>query len=374
MKNYFILLVVLILTTINALGQNDKQFKFEIDGTINADTGQIHLSFYTDYSSNKLAELVTQVKNNKFSFSGFINEPQGVFINFGDNYMSSDFIIEKGLQTIAINTDSTEKVPFVSNNTMQNEYPRYVAFFKQLAIKSNICDQKYDSIYKLNNYTLPEDIRFSMSKELDILYKEHDKLLLTYTEKNPDSKIAFWNFVKLMGWGYEPIFDSIYNSFSDDLKNGYAGKVLNTKLMEGKVLTVGKYFPLIPCADLNSKPFTIELFKDKKYTLVDFWYIRCGPCRAQFNKLKDLYSQFSTKGFEIVAISTDKESDKKNYEDAIKTEKLSWKHYWDVNGKETRKLAINAFPTNFLIDNSGKIIAKNISLGELEEVLSKNLK
>jgi thiol-disulfide isomerase/thioredoxin len=287
--------------------------------------------------------------------------------------VSSDFIIDKGLQTITINTDSSRKVPVVSNNTMVNEYPLYSAFLKQYTIKRNICDQKYDSLNKLNNYTWPEAIKSSYLKELDILYKEHDKLLLNYTENNPDSKIAFWTLVKLMGWGYQPIFDSIYNSFSYDLKNGYAGKVLNTKLIEGKVLTVEKYFPLIPCADINSKPFTLELFKDNKYTLVDFWYIRCSPCRAQFDKLKDLYSQFSTKGFEIVAISIDKESDKKNYEDVIKTEKLIWKHYLDVNSKETKKLAINSFPTNFLIDNSGKIIAKNISLGELEQLLNKNL-
>jgi peroxiredoxin len=373
MKNYFILLTVLILTTINASGQNDKQTNFEIDGTINADTGQIHLYFYTDYTSDKLTELVTHVKNRKFSFSGFITEPQGVSVIFDDGYQSSDFIIDKGLQAITINTDSSRKVPVVSNSTMQNEYPRYSAFFKQHTGKRNICDEKYDSLYKLNNYTWPEAIKTSYLKELDVLYKEHDKLLLNYAEKNPDSKIAFWTLVKLMIFGYEPIFGSIYDSFSDDLKNGYAGKVLNAKIIEGKELIIGKYFPLLPCADLYSKPFTLELFKDNRYTLVDFWYIRCNPCRAQFGKLKDLYSQFSTKGFEIVAISVDKVSDKKNYEDAIKTEKLTWKHYWDVNGKETRKLAINGFPANFLIDNTGKIIAKNISMGELEEVLNKNL-
>lgn len=374
MKNYTILLAAFILTTINALGQNNNQINFEINGTINADTGKINLEFYTDYTSNKIAELVTQVKNNKFSFSGFITEPQGAFILFDDRlYMSSDFIIEKGVQTITINTDSSREVPPVSNNTMVNEYPRYSAFFKQQTIKRNICVRKYDSLNQLNNYTWPETIKSSYLKELDILYKEHDKLLLNYTEKNPDSKIAFWTLVKLMGWGYEPIFDSIYNSFSDELKNGNAGKVLCAKLLDGKVLTVGKYFPLLPITDMSSKPFTLDLFKDNKYTLVDFWYCRCSPCRAQFSKLKDLYSQFSTKGFEIVAISVDLESEKKNYEDAIKTEKLVWKHYWDVNDKETRKLAINVFPTNFLMDSSGKIIAKNISLGELEQLLNKNL-
>ena len=373
MKNYFILLTVLIFTTINALGQNDKQFTFKIDGTINSDTGTVTLFFRTDYMPKKDSVIVANVKNGKFSISGYLPEPQSVVIGFGDNYLTSDFIIEKGLQTISINIDSARQVPVVLNNTMQNEYPRYTAFFKQLTIKRNLCDQKYNSIYKLNNYTLPEDIRFSMSKELDIIYKEQDKLLLTYSEKNPNSEIAFWTLVRLMGWGYEPIFDSIYNSFSDRLKNGYAGTVLNKKLNEGKLLSVGKQFPSMQCINRNNEKLSSAVFTNRKLILVDFWYSGCGPCRAQFNSLKNLYNQFSTKGFEIVGISVDRSTDKKKWEDIIINDNLIWQQYWDIDGKDAHRLSINAFPTNFLIDNTGKIIAKNISLGELEQLLNKNL-
>lgn len=373
MKNYFILLTALILTSLNALGQNNKQFKFIIDGTVNADTGTVTLFFMTDYMPKKDSVIVVKVKDRKFSISGYLPGPQSVKIGFGDNYLTSDFVIEKGLQTISINTDIERQVPDVSNSTMQNDYPRYTAFFKQHTIKYNICHQKYDSIYKLHNYTLPDDIRADMSKENDILYKEHDQLLLTYTEKYPNSEIAFWTLARLMTFGYEPIFDSIYNSFSDDLKNGYAGKVLYMKLMNGRLLTVGKYFPLMSCADINNKPFTLDLFKDSRFTLVDFWYSGCGPCRAQFDSLKNLYNQFSNKGFEIVGISVDRARDKKKWEDIIMNDKLIWQQYWDKDGKDSHRLSINAFPTNFLIDNTGKIIAKNISLGELEKLLNKNL-
>ena len=374
MKKCCVVFLMTLLVIANSFGQKDQQFNFKIDGTINADTGTVTLHYFSDYIPKNDSDIVAKVKNGKFSISGYLPEPQSVEIIFGDNYLTSDFIIEKGLQTISINTDTERQVPEVSNRIMQNEYPPYIAFFQQHTIKRNICDQKYDSIYKLNNYTLPEEIRFSMSKELDILYKEHDKLLLTYSEKNPNSEIAFWTLARLMIFGYEPIFDSIYNSFSDQLKNGYAGRVLNTKLMEGKLLTVGKNFPLMSCADIKSKPFTIDLFKDSRFTLVDFWYSGCGPCRAQFNSLKNLYNQFSKKGFEIVGISVDRATDKKKWEDIIINEKLIWQQYWDIDGKDTRRLSINAFPTNFLIDHTGKIIAKNISLGELEEVLSRSFK
>ena len=90
--------------------------------------------------------------------------------------------------------------------------------------------------------------------------------------------------------------------------------------------------------------------------------------------MKNLYTQFGNKGFEIVGISVDRETDKKKWEDIIINEKLSWQHYWDMNGKEAKRLSINAFPMNFLIDSTGKIIAKNISLEALDELLSKSLK
>jgi len=374
MKKWCVVFIMSFLAIGISFGQNDQQFNFKIDGTINADTGIVIIQSYSDYTSNNISDLVGKVINGKFSISGYLTEPQSVFILFGDDYISSDFIIEKGLQTISINTDSIKKVPVVSNSTMVNEYSGYTAFFKQHSIKSNICSQKYDSLYKLNNYQLPEAIKFSQSKELAILYKEHDKLLLTYSEKNPNSEIAFWTLIRLMGWGYEPIFDSIYNSFSDQLKNGYAGRALNNKLEESKQLSIGKQFPSMECINRNNEKFSSTVFTNKKLILVDFWYSRCGPCRAQFSSLKNLYNQFSTKGFEIVGISKDKATDKKLWEETIVKDQLIWQQYWDINGKDTHRLSITAFPTNFLVDHTGKIIAKNISLGELEEVLSKSLK
>jgi peroxiredoxin len=176
-----------------------------------------------------------------------------------------------------------------------------------------------------------------------------------------------------MNWGYEPIFDSIYNSFSSELKNGYAGRVLKIKLDNGRLLSVGKQYPLLQCVNRNNEKFSPTIFLKNKLTLLDFWYSGCGPCRAQFNSLKNLYTQFGNKGFEIVGISVDRETDKKKWEDIIINEKLSWQHYWDMNGKEANRLSIRAFPTNFLIDNTGKIIAKNISVEELEVLLSKSL-
>lgn len=355
------------------LGKKDNQFHFKINGTINADTGTVHLIFDAEYIPSKAREIVARVEHNKFSIAGYIPEPQAVFIVLDDRYKSDKFIIEKGIQTISINTNSAQKVPVVLNNTMINEYPRYTTFFKQLDMKRSLYFQKLDSLYKIHNYQLPSVINLNIKKEDDNLYAEGNQLLLRYTEKNPSSKIAFWELIRKMSWGYEPLFDSIYNSFSSELKNGYAGRILNKKLESGKQLSVGKQFPPFQCVNRSNEKFSSAIFLKSKFTLVDFWYSGCAPCRGQFDRLKDLYKQFSNKGFEIVGISVDRDTDKKKWEDIIINDKLIWQQYWDINGKNTKSLSINAFPTNFLIDSTGKIIVRNISLEALDELLSKSL-
>ncbi|MDP4271199.1 MAG: TlpA disulfide reductase family protein [Bacteroidota bacterium] len=352
-----------------SFGQNNKQYNFKINGTINADAGMVSLQFFKDYISSKDKELETKVKDGKFTISGYISESQSVFLLFDERYVSSDFIIEKGVQTISVNVDSTREVPMVSNKTMQKEYPQYVAFYKQQKIKYAIFDQKEDSLRR--HYNLPEDIKFNMKKKRDILDRESDRLLLTYTQMHPNSNIAFWKLVRLMSWGYEPIFDSIYHAYSGVLKNGYAGYILKKKLDVGRQTSVGKQFPELSCVNNTNDKFSTSLFQKNKMTLVDFWYSRCNPCRAQFNGMKELYRQFGDKGFEIVGISVDSDADKINWGKTILNENLSWLQYLDLNGKAAKSLSIYVYPTNFLVDSTGKIIAKNVSLEELKSILGK---
>lgn len=369
-KKWSILFFILFRGLISSFGKNEQQSNFKIDGTINADSGKIYLNFYSDYLPNDTKEFTAEVKDNFFSISGYIPESQGVFISLDNGYISSSFIIEEGLQTISINVDSAREVPVVKNKTMLEEYPNYTAFYKEIKAKNKLFDQKRDSLQKLYNYDLPSSISLILDQEQKALYNSSDSTLLKFTEKNPNSKIAFWSLIRLVDWGYEPIFDSIYNSFSGTLKDGYAGKILNGKLQDGRQLSINRVFPLFNCQNASEENLSSNIFLKNKLTLVDFWYSRCGPCRRQFSRMRDLYKQYSDSGFEIVGISVDQIKNKKEWEDVIVKEKLVWKQYWDKDGTESQKFSIKAFPTNFLIDSTGKIIDKNISMEKLGELLS----
>ena len=62
---------------------------------------------------------------------------------------------------------------------------------------------------------------------------------------------------------------------------------------------------------------------------------------------------------------------------AISKDKLTWTHVSDLQGWQSEvatKYGIQSIPSNFLIDTSGKIIAKNLRGEDLEKKLSEIFK
>ena len=108
--------------------------------------------------------------------------------------------------------------------------------------------------------------------------------------------------------------------------------------------------------------------------MVDFWFSHCGPCIGQFDTMKKLYSEYHDKGFNIIGIARDNLNTIPSWKKIIKEKQLTWDQYLDLNGQICLSLDINFFPTNFLINQNGKIIAKNLSMVELSTFLKKQLR
>ncbi len=107
-----------------------------------------------------------------------------------------------------------------------------------------------------------------------------------------------------------------------------------------------------------------------KVVLLDFWASWCGPCRIANKGLAKLYPKFKDKGFEIFAVSLD--SDKGNWRNAIKIDKVSWMQVIDPGGWNAPTAStwgIMALPTSYLIDREGRLIAMDLHGKELEKAL-----
>ena len=146
---------------------------------------------------------------------------------------------------------------------------------------------------------------------------------------------------------------------------------LKEKIKASDYMVVGQIFP----NDFfkGYEQMQNEIKENNQYYLIDFWYSHCAPCIEGFPKLKNIYNQFHSKGFEIVSISVDKLKYKEDYHAAIKKNKLSWKHIWDKDGLTAEKYNIYSFPTYILLDKDWRIINSNIRNTELEAFLKEKL-
>jgi len=349
---------------------------FTLTGNINADTGvvKLHLFYDQDYYPTGTKEMVAEVNDHRFTFNGNLPHPQAFTLSYGRQYMSRLFVIEPGVQSISVNIDANREVPVVDNVSMNEFTGEYSQAFETVNKKRERYNAKRDSLRQLYHNKIPDSINLGLEQEIKAIYVESDSTLLHYVSIHPDSYLAFWKFIELFSFdGQNPIFDAILTQFADSLINTYAGQVLKEKLAISGKLAMGKTFPTIIAVDLEDNYLQEGLFVENIYTFVDFWYSNCAPCIAQFPHLKDTYEKYKNKGFEIVGISTDRERYKPQWQKAIGKYQLTWPQYWDRNGKESSKLSINKFPTNYLLDSQGRIIKKDLRPIELEQFLHDNI-
>jgi thiol-disulfide isomerase/thioredoxin len=109
--------------------------------------------------------------------------------------------------------------------------------------------------------------------------------------------------------------------------------------------------------------------------LVDFWASWCGPCRVENPRLVKLYNQYKDKGFDILGVSLDGNSEA--WQKAVKADRLTWTQVSDLKGwnnTAARAYGIKSIPFNLLLDKDGIIIGKNLRGPDLENKLKEIFK
>lgn len=375
----FISLFFLVFQSFDLYAQESKLNSFEIEGSINADTGTLVLMplHYPEYYPENIEKIEVRIENNKFHFSGSIPYPLGFTLQYENSYASRLFVVEPGQQSISVNLEANREVPEVDNKAMREYKEGFTAAFKPIYQRRERYDQRRASLRQKYQDEIPDEVALELEKEYKSMYAQSDSILMQYVADHPDSYLALWKLVELYGFvGYEDIYASTYAHFSDALKNTYTGKVLGKKLEVTARLAQGKPFPTMETVDTDLQEYLISQadFTKNQYTFVDFWYSNCRPCIAQFPHLRETYEKYREQGFEIVGISTDRIRYQDMWMKAIDRFELIWPQYWDKDGKESAALAINRFPTNYLLDSEGKIIAKDLRPVELEQFLAEHMK
>lgn len=330
------------------------------------------------YEKGKILDSSVVDRNGNFEYNSenlsinypykFINKDKG-----GYDQTSFFFIPSKNTRVKIFQLDSL----YTMNNKVVNDDKReFDLFFQEIKKKylklyadGDDAVTKYGGVQKI-----PHEYFVSYKKLQDEIVADEKTGLNTFVTDHPNSNAAFWTYIDFFE-------KNLYNSseaefllqkFSENIRQSFPATQLRQSIQRKKILTVGQKFPNLMITNVDGKPATFNISDQKKYTLVEFWFSHCLPCRRDLPNYLELYNQYEKSGFTIISIATDRTQDVSYLKKTIKDFNIPWEQYLDENGKQSKIIGVESYPTNFLLDNNYEIVRTNLSVEDLKIFLSKN--
>ncbi|HWZ02423.1 MAG TPA: TlpA disulfide reductase family protein [Mucilaginibacter sp.] len=374
-----ILLYIILLLPVAAFAQEPETFvlKGKI-GALNA-PAKAYLAYQVGATKVIDSAVIT---NGSFSFTGKILNPTNASLlldHKGTGLIKTDstadvlnFYVEKGELSLT-SPDSAYKA-VITGSKINDDSKRLIGQLKPIndRAKELNAEKKSASEAQLNSADFQNKLEAKF-KELQIEQKAVIKMFIL---SNPNSYLSILALYSVGGPSPDPAeLDTLYNSLSPELKNMEAAKVFKTQLDALRTTSVGVMAPDFTQNDVNGVPVKLSSFRGK-YVLLDFWASWCGPCREENPNVVKAYNKYKDKNFTILSVSLDKQDGRNNWLAAIKNDGLSWTQVSDLkfwSNEAAALYSITSIPSNFLIDPSGKIIAKDLRGGDLENMLEQVL-
>ncbi|HZY98695.1 MAG TPA: redoxin family protein [Candidatus Baltobacteraceae bacterium] len=124
---------------------------------------------------------------------------------------------------------------------------------------------------------------------------------------------------------------------------------------------------------LNSPPLApAELHG--KVTLVDFWEYTCVNCLRTLPYLREWYKRYKQYGFTIVGVHSPEfafSGERANVTAALPRLGVTWPVVLDDSFAIWKRYGVNAWPTEFLFDQSGKLVESTSGEGNYQQTESK---
>jgi thiol-disulfide isomerase/thioredoxin len=327
------------------------------------------------YQGNQFPDTI-QVNKHLFTISGYILQPALYrLINLENDFITEPFFIDTGYQNITFQQAANHN-PFdvgwgveISHSAVQDSFIHYLSILDK--VNKNIL-----TLYDTTNCNVIENIAdkkvCTMHFELqrNNYRNQRDSILVDYIKAHPNATInpwiLYWNMNKM---GYRVAYAKLLQQ-QNGLFPTPIHQILITFLEQLRTKTIGEPFPLLYFIQAKVPGWKRDT---PAYTLVDFWYSSCSPCIGQFELLKPIYKQYHTKGFEIIAITTDGASTLQQYKAVLAQQQYPWRQCIDTAGKQAQSIYIQSYPSNFLINQQGKIVAINITPERLATFLKNEL-
>ncbi len=229
-----------------------------------------------------------------------------------------------------------------------------------------------DSLNKVYLNLKKNNLHYGVEKEFNLLYKERAVSRETYVknfiEENPE---RFINLLAIRSLDVKK-FPGYYKKVKEGLEKKFpkSEHVITFSKDVGRLVAseVGGTAPEFALPSYAADVVKLSDFKGK-YVLLDFWATWCKPCIAEIPNLKAVREEFSEEDFEVVSICVDKADFKLNWKKIIEKFDANWPQLFDASGTSARDYSIEYFPTIFLLNKEGEIMARNLRGHDISEKL-----
>lgn len=380
MKKTLWLLILSFLITMNGKSQ-----ELILKGTLTSveDGTEIRINPHLENGAVDMDDQTSIIlKNGKFEFKRKLNRPTKFSLRTmpkipPDNPLDFEhctFWAENNNMTLTGIKREIE-LSKVTGSSIQNQYEQMIQETAHGVKKSRELEENL-----MNNraHLTTEDIN-EMGKQREYYLTENEKKKHEFILEHPNyyfagEEIVFNINYFVHAYSKEEI-KTFYNDMSLEFKSNIYGRQI-ASFLDSEV----DYSEVLPL-DIGDKPHDfrlpnaeddMETFSKikEKIILLDFWSSGCSPCRKEHINYVALYEKYKNKGFEIVSVSQDQS--KNRWLKAIEKDNMTWVSLWDSDAQLSRiKYLVTILPTNFLINDKGIIIAKNLRGEKLESELEK---
>jgi len=385
LPSFFAILILVSSCTSYSL-KNSKDFTLQ--GEINGqDSGIIVLSYPHDKTS---IHDTSKIENGKFIFTGKISEPTQAILSDKNDFNRVFVFLEPRNMKISLSKDKYEECKMTGSKT-QNESDLVnkmeKPFYERILALRDLKNKINDSIKNTKDGSA-KILLEKKAEEIDKLWsqtgKKIDSIQIKFVLENPKSFLTVV-YLRMLGSNEKISLDStksIFNGLANSLKESSYGNNIIEVIRKKENILVGAQAPDFKATDLNQQTLTLSQFKGERFVLLDFWASWCVPCRESLPHLRTIYNKYHSKGFDIIAVSTD-ESRKAWIETVKQNSTEMWYHIliaekWP-NGPITnddifQNYYNTAIPEQILIDKNGKIIYRHVGYSkESEESLDRLL-
>ncbi len=203
-----------------------------------------------------------------------------------------------------------------------------------------------------------------LQTEAAILSNEEQVFKKEFIEKNTNSIIAMMMLNEMISKKEVTLaeVESYIKKRDPKIQENVFFRLVKVNMESLKGANVGNMAPPFSGPDPDGNIIALDDALGK-VTLIDFWASWCRPCRVENPNVVRVHNQYKDKGFNIISVSLDRPDQRAQWLKAIEDDKMDWYHvsnlqFW--NDPIAREYGVRSIPATFIVDETGKIVAKNL--------------